>query len=123
MPVSTAEITLTLSYVPQVVSVPVDNHWVTALTLINLSQDASPVEAWASIGFAQNQPSLQNTIAILAQGYLGTHAALFWTGKLIADPDTFLYAHILGNASHKFRLVAITNKILGIENGRIVVDP
>ena len=123
MPVTSADITLAASYLPQVVSIPVDNHWVTAMTLINISQNSEPTQTWASIGIAQNQPSLENSIAIVAQGYLGTTAALFWTGKLIADPDSLLYARIYGTLAHTFRLVAITNKILGIVDGRIIVDP
>lgn len=123
MPTAVAQITLALSYQAQAVSIPLDNHWLTSASLINISQDSRATQTWAFIGLAQGAPAFENLISVLAQGYLGGSSSLFWTGKLIADPDTLLFAHIFGTAGQQFRLISVVNKVIEYKKGLILVDP
>lgn len=123
MPVIATESTIAISYQPQLVSIPVDNHWVTAITLINIDHDTPPVDCWALIGLKDETGSWQTRFSTLAAGYCGSSCDVYWSGKIIADPATAIFAELLGEATRRYRLVAVVNKIIATEGNRIVVDP
>lgn len=122
MPTAIAEITLAISYTRQVVFIPLDDQWLSAITLFNIAEDSSPTQTWASLILTQNTPLWTNTIAVLAQGYLGGNASLAWTGKIIADPNTQISAHIFGTINTQFRLLAVVNKVIRDKEGLILAE-
>lgn len=123
MPVAVEETTIIVSYIRQIFTIPTDNHWVTAITLVDIDQNTSPVDCWANIGLQLEFGSFETRIATLAAGYLGTGCDLFWSGKIIADPATAIFAELFGVATKRYRLIAVVNKIITTEGNRIVVDP
>jgi hypothetical protein len=123
MPTSVAEHTIVVSRVAESFSIPTDNHWVTAITLLDINENTRPNDAWGIIGLAQADTQISNRIATVAQGYLGRANDIFWTGKLIADPNTVIFAQVNGTTTRKYRLVVILNPIITTEGNLIVVDP
>ena len=123
MPLAVAETVLAASFTRQLVTIPTDNHWVTAISVVNMDQDTEPVECWVTIGLQQSGGSYETRICTLAQGYCGTATDVFWSGKLIADPGTAIFAELFGTITKTYRLLAVLNPIIATQEGLIVVDP
>jgi len=123
MPIIQVQATISVSLRPQIVLIPTDNHWVTAITLFSLDQESPPVECWAQIGLLGGGSTLEHKAATLAQGACGSGSDVFWSGKIIADPNTFIFANLIGTTTRQYRLVAVVNTIISTEGNLIVVDP
>jgi len=123
MPVTTNEATIASSYVPQGIVVPLDNHFVNSVIVVDIQQNTTPVEAWVQIYLTSGDSAISNRVATLSQGYVGTGQDCAWTGRIIADPHTFLVASIMGPATARYRMSATVYKIITMEGGTVIVDP
>lgn len=70
-----------------------------ALTAYVFEPDSEAAHIYGEIGLATGHNLMSQRVAVLAQGYFGYTANLFWTGHIRLDPDMLLYGRFWGSAA------------------------
>jgi len=84
--------------------IPLEQGTLVAVTAFPLVAGTNPADNWVEIGIGSDIDSIQNRVAILDAGYLGTAAAVGWTGSIQGEPALYVYAALYSSASTLVRL-------------------
>lgn len=104
-------------------TIPMEEHIIYSASIFQQFTSEQPNDAFGIIGLMAGGTNINNRIAILASGYLGSSASIGWTGQLPTWSDSYLYADIHSSSGGNFRVTAILWKYLikdGIIHG---IDP
>lgn len=123
MPIITDDITLTGATTPEIVAIRCEQHIVKSISLFHIEHATYPTDAYAEIGVMSGGKLLINRIALMNAGYIGLFASLGWNGSFPTEPDTFVYAALLGPNTHEYRLCVTLWKIVATREGAFIVDP
>lgn len=77
---------------------------IVAVTAFALVAGANPAGTWVEIGLMSDGITLQNRVAILDAGYVGSAAPVGWTGRITASPMMSVYADVYSSDSAVVRL-------------------
>lgn len=77
---------------------------IVALTAFPLTAGTNPAGTWVEIGLMSDGVEIQNRIAILDAGYVGSAAPVGWTGQILAEPMMYAYADVYSSESAIIRL-------------------
>jgi len=98
--------TISSANVHELSSVDIGNSTLVSLSLFE-TDAAYPVDlAWAEIGILSGGDTLEQRVAILANGYVSKRNAISWSGFIPVDCGSRVYVSILGPLTNAFRLVA-----------------
>jgi hypothetical protein len=123
MPSATSDGNAPASRVRTLITIPVEHTVVSTICCIDLTNALQPNDAYAEIGLMSGGTTPQNKIAALAAGYIGKDCPVAWSGKIITDPDMFLYAVVFSSIGGPFRLAALVNPYKIGADGGIILDP
>lgn len=123
MPLLTKDITLTGVAFPQIVTIRCEQHIIKSISLFHLENATDPVDGFAELGIMSGGKKLANRTALMTNGYIGVFKSLGWHGSFPTEPDTFVYAAVIGPATHIYRFCVTLWKIVATKEGAFIVDP
>ena len=123
MPTVTKDYTVNTTYNLEMWTIPLDLHFVKAVTVFDLTESTYIGDTFVTIGLLAGGTTIQNQVCALASGYCGRINPVFWTGSLPVDHDWYLYAQVHGIADDQLRLSALVWKIVSDERNEFRVDP
>jgi len=123
MPVATQDETAPAGRIQKSIHIPASKAVLSCLSVIDLSNVQEPNDAWVEIGLMSGGTADHNKVATLASGYIGKDTPASWSGKLILDPEMYMYANVYSTHGGIFRLVALVHPYKVDERGGIILDP
>ena len=123
MPTATKDVVAAASRVKASVTIPVDKVVLSTLNMVDLSNALQPNDAYAEIGVMSGGTENAQKIAVLASGYVGKAVAVSWTGKVICEPDMFLYGDVYSSIGGTFRLQGLVTPYKAGPKGELILDP
>lgn len=123
MPILTVDHKLAASRSGELITLATDYHMVKAVTLFNIGTKGNASDNWAVLCLLSGGTDPENIVAVLDQGYLGVANALYWTGSIPLEADTYIGAQVWGTINLSFRLSSVLWKIRIDEKGEFRADP
>lgn len=123
MPVASKDYTLLANHVRETWTIPVEYHIIKAINIFKLAGYLGMENIYGELGLMQGGVALSNKIVALSWGYFGDMSPLGWSGSIMTEPDTFIYAQALGPNAVQLRLTSVLYKVVGSKEGLILVDP
>lgn len=123
MPTTTKDVVAAANRVKATVTIPVDKVVLSTLNLVDLSNALQPNDAYAEIGLMSGGTEVGQKIAVVASGYIGKAITVSWTGKIICEPDMFLYGDVYSSVGGTFRLQGLVTPYKTGEKGELILDP
>ena len=80
-------------------------------------------DAWAQIVILDGGNELPVATVQLASGYAGGQNGVSWFGSLPLGPDSHIHARVFSIAGGTYRLAIDTWPWVGVDNGRVIMDP
>jgi len=80
-----------------------------AVSAFTFEENAEAAQLYGEIGLSSVQNRLSDRICVLAQGYFGASASLYWTGAIPMEPDFFIYGRIWPSAVTEVRIAFLTS--------------
>lgn len=111
MPISEAELQFTAALPYDRVLLPVEQGDLTAVSIMQTPGEAgprffSPAAFYAAIYLASTDVAAPIPGLLLAEGRIGSHTAVTWTGKIKMEPSSVVVGVIAGFAATAFTLRA-----------------
>lgn len=85
-------------------TIPLEGGTIKAVTAFALVAGTDPATTWCEIGLMSDETDLQNRVAILDAGYVGTAAPAGWTGTIKGEPAMYVYCDVYSSDSAVIRL-------------------
>lgn len=85
-------------------SIDIQSGTVVAVTAFPLVAGTNPAGTWVEVGLMIDGTDIQQRIAILDAGYVGSSAPVGWTGRIPAEPAMKVYADVYSSDSTTVRL-------------------
>ena len=104
MPTTSIDITGTTDRSRVQALIPIESGLLVAASAFPLVEGTDPATCWAEVGLMSDNTDLQNRVALLDAGYLGTAAPVGWTGQIKGAPKLFVYLHVYSSVAVKYRL-------------------
>lgn len=108
MPSLSKDVTATVDRVQTIETLQIDGTHVRSATAVSITENISPVAAYAEIGIMAGGKLYANRVAVLAQGYIGAGASINWTGNIKGEGEQFLYISIWSNAANTYRVTLLS---------------
>jgi hypothetical protein len=105
------------------ITFPLSNQILKALTLIQVEPFSIPSHIWAEIGIMSGGTNQANKTIVFSADYFGYRSPLSWTGSMPQLVDDYCYAEIISDDPGTFKLVACVYKIIATEGNTFRVDP
>lgn len=78
---------------------------------------------FGEVGLMQGGESAENRICTLSYGYFGVMCPIIWSGSIMSEPDSSLYARVWGPQAVTLRLSSVLLKVVSTKDGLVYVDP
>jgi hypothetical protein len=108
MPSQTEDIVANALRAQSIVTISIDDVLLRSATGLSVTLDIGPTAAHAEIGIMTGGQTYTHRTAILAQGTIGSGAAIAWTGQLKGTAEQYLYLSVWANFADTFRLTLIS---------------
>ncbi len=82
-----------------------------ALTAFTFESNVEAPQIYGEIGIATGPNNLEHRVAVLAQGYFGQTASLFWSGAIPMEPGLLIYCRIWPSATTQVRVAFLTSPL------------
>lgn len=123
MPSLSKDHTIIATSTLEILTLPLDFQVLKAASIFALEDNITTGDCYATLGILAGGTTIQNQVAALAAGYIGTLGPLSWSGSIPVEHDYYLFAQLLGQAGDTFRLSCILWKIRLDEKGEFRADP
>jgi len=98
--------TIASANVHELFFVDIGNSTLVSLTLFAVDLVYLFDPAWCEIGILSGGVSLEQRVAILANGYVSKRNAVAWSGFIPVDCGSSVYCSIIGHSVNSYRLSA-----------------
>jgi hypothetical protein len=107
MGIRQAQIALSLaSMARETLTLDVSSQILEAAGVFELEPVAQPNFTYVELGLMSGGTEQSNRAIQLAQGYVGPHQALSWTGRIETGADAYLFANFYSLTTSNYRLSA-----------------
>ena len=111
MPSQTEDIVASVLREQSIVTISIDDIFLRTATALPITLNIGPTAAHAEIGIMTGGQTYNHRTAVLAQGTIGTGAAIAWTGQVHGLAEQYLYLSVWANFADTFRLTLTSERL------------
>ena len=108
MPFVFTQVTAAGDRVRATVTMPLDKGILIAASVVDITRLGQPNDTWVELGLMSGGEQQHHRAILLSQDYAGPGALVGWTGRIVLEPEIFLYANVYGSSAGTFNVVAVT---------------